>query len=120
MLAQRELKVFGSEVDLTPEQVKSTLNELLNDIVESTNELSPAELALFQQIQAADGRRVILDLIPNFARNTEQHNQLRRLRDRKLIRPFEGGRWKDDKHPVMTRFGELICRIKPEAVKKLE
>ena len=113
-----KLKVFGAEIELTPEQAKSALDELLKDIVETTNELSAEEIALFQEIQAADGRRTIKDLIPSFVRGNEQHKQFRVLRDRKLIRPFEGGRWDTSKHPVVTRFGDLICRIKPEALAK--
>ena len=113
-----KLKVFGAEIELTPEQAKSALDELLKDIVETTNELSEEEITTFQEIQAADGRRTVTDLLPSFVRDNEQHKQLRVLRDRKLIRPFEGGRWNASKHPVVTRFGDLICRIKPEALTK--
>lgn len=111
-----KLKVFGAEIELTPEQAKSALDELLKDIVESINELSTVEIKLFNNIMISDGRQSVRDILPGFARDNEEHRQLRVLRDRKLIRPFEGGRWDATKHPVITRFGNLIYRLKPEAL----
>ena len=108
-----KLKVLGAEVELTPEQAKGALDELLKEIVDSTNELSPTEIKLFQEIRTADGRRTVSDILPGFVRGNEHHKRLRVLRDRKLIRPFEGGRWEASQHPVITRFGELTLQIKP-------
>ena len=103
-----KLKAFGAEIELTPEQAKRALDELLRDIAESTNELSSRELLLFQRIIDAAGRTTVAQLFPGFTRDSEEHQQPRKLRDRKLVRPFEGGNWQPNKHPVSSRFGQLV------------
>jgi hypothetical protein len=107
-----KLKAFGAEVELTPEQAKRALDELLQEIADSTNELTPDEATLFARIIQAEGRTIVADLFSGFARDSEAHRQLRRLRDRKLIRPFEGGNWQPGKHPVASRFGQLVYELK--------
>jgi polyhydroxyalkanoate synthesis regulator phasin len=107
-----KLKAFGAEVELTPEQAKRALDELLQDIADSTNELSSEESSLFESILHAGGRMTVTDLFRTFARDSKEHQQLRKLRDRKLVRPFEGGRWQPDKHPVPSRFGQLVYDLK--------
>jgi polyhydroxyalkanoate synthesis regulator phasin len=107
-----KIKAFGAEVELTPEQAERALDELLQDIADSTNELTPEESSLFEQILHAGGRTTVVELFPSFARNSKEHQQLRKLRDRKLIRPYEGGNWQPDKHPIPSRFGELVYELK--------
>lgn len=107
-----KLRAFGAEVELTPEQAKRALDELLQDIADSTNELSSEEYSIFESILHAGGRMTVTDMFPTFARNSKEHQQLQKLRDRKLIRPFEGGRWQPDKHPVSSRFGQLVHELK--------
>lgn len=87
---------------------------MLQEIVEAMNELSPDEVVLFQKINAGDSRLSVSDLFPDFKRNSDQHEQLRKLRDRKLIRPIEGGNWQPPKHPIVTRFGRLVLQLHPK------
>jgi hypothetical protein len=119
-LQLRSLKfnLFGQQVELTREEVKDVLDEILKDIVEALNELSPDEVALFQKINSGDGRYTVQDLLPDFKRESMQHAQLRKLRDRKLIRPEEGGNWQPQKHPIMTRFGRLVWQLRPKVSKQ--
>lgn len=107
-----KLKTFGAEIELTPEQAKRALNELLQDIADSTNELTAEEADLFESILHSGGRDTVADLFVAFTRDTKEHQQLRRHRDRKLVRPFEGGNWQPTKHPVPTRFGQLVYELK--------
>jgi hypothetical protein len=102
---------FG-EVELTPEKVQQTLAELLQELEDPANKLESSDRDLFQSILAASGKFTAQDYfsIP-FARGSAEHKQLRNLRDRKLIRPVEGGRWESWKHPVVTRFGELVLQL---------
>ncbi|NGZ99357.1 MAG: hypothetical protein CV089_25175 [Nitrospira sp. WS110] len=72
-------------VELTPEQSKRALDELLQGIADSTNELSTKESALFQRIVASAGRDTACRLLPKFQRDTPDHQRLSRLRDLKLI-----------------------------------
>lgn len=106
-----KLKAFGAELELTPEQAKRGLDELLQDIAESTNELSAEESALFARIMASGGRESVLQLLPTFQRGNADHQRLRKLRDRKLVRPFEGGNWQPQKHPVVSSFGQLVYEL---------
>ena len=107
-----KLKAFGAEVELTPEQARRALDELLQDIAESTNELSADDSALFERIVASAGRETVRQLLPTFQRDMPDHLRLRKLRDRKLIRPFEGGNWQPEKHPVVSRFGQLVYDLR--------
>lgn len=109
-----KLKLFGQEIELTPEQAKGALAELLEVMAESTSGLSSEDLALFEKIRAAEGRATVDQLIDGYQREdasghpTPGLQRLRKLRDRHLTRPFEGGNWKSDKHPMATRFGQLV------------
>jgi len=106
------LKAFGAEIELTPQQAERALDELLQDIAESTNELSVEESRLFERIRASAGRDTVGQLLPNFQRDSEDHQRLRKLRDRKLVRPLEGGRWQSGKHPMVSRFGQLVYDLR--------
>src|SRR5262249_49539171 len=84
---------FG-EVELTPEKVHQTLTELLQELEDPANKLESSDRALFQRILAASGKLTVQDYFSKpFVRGSDEHKQLRNLRDRKLIRPVEGGRW---------------------------
>ena len=102
---------FG-EVELSPEKVQQTLTELLQELEDPANKLESTEKALFQRIIGASGKLTVQDYFSQpFARGSDEHKQLRNLRDRKLVRPAEGGRWEPGKHPVVTRFGELVLQV---------
>jgi hypothetical protein len=109
-----KVKALGSEAELTAEYARTVLHELLDDITESTNNLSLDEIKLFDQILEKDGAITIGELIPGFSRNdlAGYHDQLRHLRDQKLIIPRERGPWKPEKHPVVTRYGRLVAKLR--------
>src|SRR5258708_511289 len=80
-----KLKVLGAELEIPMEEAKSTLNEMLQDILEPTEELSEKEQALFKAIKTGGGRKNVADLIPGFLReHKDELGMLRALRDRKL------------------------------------
>lgn len=108
-----KVKVFGTEIELAPEYARTVLHELLDDIAESTNELTPEEIELFFLIRRANGVETVAQIIPSFRRDDPEgnHERLRNLRDQKLIIPRERGQWKPDKHPVITRYGELVAKL---------
>jgi hypothetical protein len=110
-----KVKAFGVEAELTPLEVKAAVDELLQEISDPTNELSEDEVRLLDRIAVTEGRQTVIELEPVFVRGGDVHNQLRRLRDRQLIRPVEGGRWRSDKHPVLTRFGKLVLDLRSRA-----
>lgn len=107
-----KVTAFGVEAELSPQEVKAAVDELLQEISDPTNELAEGELGLLDRIAAADGRQTVIELDPTFVRGCDVHNQLRRLRDRHLIRPLEGSRWLAEKRPVLTRFGRLVLDLR--------
>jgi hypothetical protein len=109
-----KFKLFGAEAELTVEEAKGVLDEMLQEIVDAVNEVSAAEASLFDRIATSDEGRTVQDLLPNFERGNEEHKKLQKLRDRKLIRPAEGGKWQGYKHPIVTRFGRLVWSLNPK------
>lgn len=107
-----KIKAFGAEVELAPEQAKEAIDELIQEISELTNELSPEEAALFYRIHAYDGRMTVQDLFPGFARGSPEHRQLQKLRDTKLIRPVEGSQRQKAKHPLSTGLGQVFFKLR--------
>lgn len=109
-----KVKALGSETELTAEYARTVLHELLDEITESTNNLSADEIKLFDQILDADGARTVSQLIPGFSRDDPAgyHARLRHLRDQKLVVPMERGQWKPEKHPVVTRYGRLVAKLR--------
>ena len=84
----------------------------MQELEDPENKLESTDKALFQRIISASGKLTVQDYFSKaFARGSDEHNQLRNLRDRKLVRPAEGGRWEAGKHPVVTRFGELVLQV---------
>jgi len=109
-----KLKLLGAEIKLTPDQADRALNEMMQDVVESMNELTATEIKLFERIHEVRGSLALEELISDFARGSAEHKQLRSLRALKLIRPSEGGKWEGIKHPVVTRFAEIFLKLKSE------
>jgi hypothetical protein len=107
-----KIKAFGVKAELSPQEVKATFDELLQEISDPTNELKPEELLLLDRIASSDGRLSVIGLVPSFERGDNTHDKLRRLRDRHLIRPAEGSRWLSEKHPVLMRFGRLVLDLR--------
>lgn len=111
MLKSIRLKVLGFEVELSREEADQVLGDLLKEIRSPVNALTPEEKKLFERIVDADGRKRVDQIIEGFRRDTPAHEQLRKLRDLQVVRPVEGGRWKPDKRPVVTRFGHMVHDI---------
>jgi hypothetical protein len=118
-----KLKLFGAEIELTPNEADRALNEILQEVGESTNELSPVDIELLKRIYEAQGTLTIEQVFPGFTRRSQDDperkssgelEQLRKLRDMKLLRPSEGGKWNVAKHPVVTRFGEIFLKLEKQ------
>jgi len=109
-----KVKALGIEVELTPEAARTVLHELLDDITASTNELSPEAITLFDAIYRANGKKSLSEIIPGFVRDDKdgKHERLRNLRDQKLVVPRDGGPWKAEKVPVVTRYGLLVAKLR--------
>ncbi|WCM48525.1 hypothetical protein OH720_15945 [Pseudomonas sp. WJP1] len=107
-----KVKVLGVEAELTPEYARTVLHELLDDITATSNQLTPEEVALFDSILVAAGKKSVAELIPGFERESPEHAQLRNLRDQKLVLPKEKRSWKATSHPVVTPYGHLVASLR--------
>jgi hypothetical protein len=108
----------GGQVSLKSEDVNQIVQDLLSEIDTFLKDFSGEEKELFTKILANSGNKNVEYYFKNFKRNTSEHEILRSLRGRKFIRPIEGGRWKDHKHPEVTRFGRLVAKLRKEDVGK--
>jgi hypothetical protein len=115
-----KVKALGAETELTAEYARTVLHELLDDITESTNSLSDPEVKLFDAILETEQSQTVDELIPGFRREDQNHQRLRNLRDQKLIIPMEGGQWKPEKHPVVTRYGRLIAKLRRSSASNVQ
>lgn len=102
------IKADGKELQLTLKEASLTLSSLAS---ETTDGLHDEHFALFHAIREGSGSRKVKYFFPDFERGTPQHGLLQSLRDRKLIRPAERGKWRKDKHPVITNFAQIILRL---------
>ncbi len=108
------IKADKTEINLSIKDATNTLNDIFEDVLSLVDDLNDDEKKLYKNIRASDGRKTVRTFLPGFKRGEEDHIKLQRLRERKLIRPFEGSKWTADKHPVVTRFSSLVEKICPE------
>jgi protein-tyrosine-phosphatase len=114
-----EVKALGVAAELTPEYARTVLHELLDDITATSNQLTPEEVSLFDRILSSAGTKALHDLIPNFTRDSVEHQRLRNLRDQKLILPAERGQWRLEKHPVVTPYGHLVSKLRTSGAEQV-
>jgi hypothetical protein len=122
------ISFFGIETEWSVEKAEAVLKGMSQEIVASMQDLGKEEYDLLLRIATENGERTtktVKELIPNFKRSSdehknEEHERLRELRDRTLIRPsgkdgaWVGGSWQSDKYPILTKYGRLALSLYPE------
>ena len=117
--------LFGFKVALTVKQVHDAAQELFKEISNGLLGLTQKQKELFEAVRTADGIKTVDQITREvfgtpFVRagagpgEAKEHEEFRTLRDSQLIRPKEGGRWKLDKHPVVTPYAQIIFRAAPD------
>lgn len=88
-LKVKSIKVtgFGMEAELSPQEVQATVDALLREFSDPTNELAEYDVQWLDRIAVAEGRQTVIELVRLCIRSVDVHHQLRRLRDRQLIQP---------------------------------
>jgi hypothetical protein len=114
-----KVKALGFESELTPEYARTVLHDLLDDITATSNQLTPEEIALFDQILSSGGSKTLVEIIPGFARDSPEHQRLRNLRDQKLILPATRGQWRSEKHPIVTPYGHLVAKLRTSGAERV-
>src|SRR5579864_7120221 len=57
-----KVKLFGAEIELTPDQADRALNEMMQEVVESTHDLSGSDIQLFERIHDVRGSLTLQEL----------------------------------------------------------
>jgi len=104
-------QVLGQKISISSDKASDVLEEMAGEM---RSDLREVHWKLFHQIRRSDGSERVDDIFPGFKRDTPEHKLLGELRGRNLIRPLEGGAWRDFKHPVLTRLAAAIARVKPD------
>jgi hypothetical protein len=125
------LKGYGGEASFTIGEVQDVLQQLVQETVESAKGsddvegLGELDRRLLNEIRNAKSGATVQNITEQifgpeniFSRGSEAHKHFQELRDRNLIRPEEGGKWKGDKHPVLTGFARLVLKVKPSVFDK--
>jgi hypothetical protein len=93
----------------TNEEVAATLAALLGEMRAVIPKLREDERDILRQIMAQDnGALTVGELFPDFARESEGHKTLRRLRAAQFIRPALTGRWDPQEAVEIKPFARLM------------
>jgi hypothetical protein len=120
-----ELDLGTVTMRCTTDEVARTLAALLREMRLVIPLLRPDEREVLRQIMAHDnGRLIVRDVFPFFARESEAHKTLRRFRAAQFVRPANTGRWDSDEPIEVKPFARLMwdrvgeAELFPEASKK--
>jgi hypothetical protein len=110
-MTESELQLDLGEVTMscTTEEVARTLAALLGEMRAVIPKLREDERDVLRQIMSRDSSALtVADLFPAFARESEGHKTLRRLRAAQFVRPANTGRW-DPNEPIEVKpFARLM------------
>jgi hypothetical protein len=91
------------------DEIAATLAALLGEMRSVIPRLRTDERDVLRQIMSRDsGTLTVADVFPDFARESEGHKTLRRLRAAQFIRPAATGRWSPDEPIEVKPFARLM------------
>jgi len=114
-----KFEVAGLKFDLSIKEVHDVAHELFREVTEGVARLSQKQRDLFADVRNCDGSKTVDQLAHEmfgkpFVRGSDEHGYFRALRDAKLIRPVDGGRWQAHSRPIVTSYARTILRAAPE------
>lgn len=95
-------------LNCTTEELGAALAGLLHEMHTAAPFIHPEEREALRRIMIADGTVTVADVFPDFARNSEAHNTLRKLRTAQFIRPADRDRWDADERIEIKPFARLL------------
>jgi DNA-binding transcriptional ArsR family regulator len=114
----------GISVGITVGEAQKILQDLLSEIDQLIESLTQEDVAKFIAVAEKDQSGNI-DVVPaGFKRSqtgiepSEEHERLRRLRGAHLIRPREGGQWREGKHILLTSFGRMVFNARQQQLRQ--
>lgn len=104
----------GTEIDFSGEEIDSAGKDLLSAIGTLLENMTNEERAVIEHVRNTFEPLTVDQLFPSFRRGTKEHNLLRSLRDREILRPVEGGKGEGAKHVVFKPLGQVLLRSRPK------
>ncbi len=115
-LRRIKIKAHGVELELTREQACDVLEEELRGLLVALDQLPAEEKQLFESIRTTRGFATVKQLLPEFHQDNECHQLLLNLSAKNLIKPVEGGSWHSEKHPEVSKLGELSSELRRDSL----
>jgi len=112
----------GTKVEVSASEVVGMAQQLLDEVDERLiKEISESEQKLLRYLVQLDSEPTVGEAVERvfgekFVRPSPELEVLRKLRDRQLIRPREGGRFREYKHLQIKPFGSILLRIRRDAL----
>lgn len=104
----------GTEIDVSAHEAAEIAQELLNEVDQLIEDITSEESAILARVLKSPRTLSVIEMFPSFKRPSKELDILRRLRDKQLIRPVEGGQWLSDKHIEIKPFGRILLKVRRE------
>jgi len=107
--SELEIDLGTVRMQCTPDEIAATLQWLLLEMRSVTPRLRADEREVLRQIMSHEnGTLTVGELFPDFARESEGHKTLRRLRAAQFVRPAKTGHWVSEERIEVKPFGRLM------------
>jgi hypothetical protein len=104
-----QLDLGTATIRCTAAEVEAALAALVREMRQVTHLLRPDERAVLRRIMAREsGTLTVADVFPGFARESEAHKTLRRLRAAQHVRPARTGCWHPAEPIEVKGFARLV------------
>jgi hypothetical protein len=106
--SELELELGTVMMTCTREEVAKTLAALLGEMRAVLPRLREDEREVLRRIMSEIGALTVGEVFPDFARESEAHKTLRRLRAAQFVRPGQTGRWNPEVPIEVKPFARLM------------
>jgi hypothetical protein len=101
------LGVVTAEFEI--DRLEGVLGDILREMRTITGALNTADREMLRHLMSRpSGSLKVIDIYPNFTRESDEHTALRRLREAQFIRPLGNGNWQAGKFIEIKSFGRLM------------
>jgi hypothetical protein len=108
----------GTEVEATAYEAAAIAQQLLDEVDQNlihgitTDERKLLAFVVSHAAEPTVGEAVKQVFGKDFVRESHEHNVLRKLRDRQLLRPRGGDQFQREKHLEVKPFGRILLRVR--------
>ena len=107
-MSELELDLGTVRMNCTHDEIARTLAALLGEMRAVLPKLREDEREALRKIMSEVGALTVGEVFPDFARESEGHKTLRRLRAAQFVRPGRTGRWDPDVPIEVKPFARLM------------